>query len=232
MSNGILYTVLILFALPLKFANAQQFKVSKVKGNRAFIVMPKGMTLEKGKTYSVAEGDGGTDDDSQTSTQDRDTTMAFSGKILTGKTKTSPGGASVSGSDIDLFFRYGWNNGKKEYGPLANFAYASSGSYSVRTIAGGGFYDYNLIENTARNHMIYGLGADATFGLVASSTGKTGTTGSAIQVKGGGQMKWFPVGTATAIRADAQVSYLRTAVDKTTSTSIGLYLAAGLQVYF
>lgn len=231
MLNGLRFIAIILATLPV-LANAQQFKVSKVKGNRAFIIMPKGMTLEKGKTYSVAEGDAGSDDDTQTSTQDRDTTMALSGNLFTGSTKTSPGGISVNGTSIELAGRYGWNKGKKEYGPLATFYYVSSGSYSARIIAGGGFFDYNLVENTAGQNKVYGLGADATFGLSSQSTGSSGTTGSVIQIKGGGQMKWFPVGPSAAIRVDAQLSYMRSAEDKITETQMGLYLAAGLQVYF
>ncbi|MCM2282812.1 MAG: hypothetical protein NDI61_13310, partial [Bdellovibrionaceae bacterium] len=211
-------------------AQAQTFKVLKMKGNKAVIQLPKGSTLEKGESYSIGTSTDGESSSTSAggSSGPREQTLSMSSALFTGS-RSSSNGTSTSITAIDLTGRYGWNKGIMEYGPLAEFEYASASSVSTRTIEVGGFFDYNLVENKEGVDMVYGLGATASIGQ-SSTEGQPST--SIMNINGGGQLKWFPFGHATAIRLDAGLNYERQSVSGRTLTTTGLLIAAGLQTYF
>lgn len=211
-------------------ANAQTFKVLRAKGNKAVIQLPKGESLAKGSTYSISESRESSA--SAGGNGSREKTVSLSSEIFTGS-RSVGSGSSVSLTTFDVAGRYGWNQGVMEYGPLASVAYASSGSASARTILAGGFYDYNLVENTPDTELVYGVGASAALGQASVSAGGSSSTSSTIlTASGGGQAKWFPFGHSTAIRVDGGLRFDRQKTGTVTTTETGLTIAAGLQVYF
>lgn len=218
-------SLLVLGGLLATPANAQSFKVLKVKGNKAIIQFSRGETLEKGESYSVS-GEGPSE--SGSSGGARGKTVSFSSDLFTGST-SSGNGASSSRTSFDVAGRYGWNDGMMEYGPIASIAYLSIGGASTRAIGVGGFFDYNLVENKPGVDLVYGAGAQAAIGQSSDSGGESG---SLFTLDGGGQLKWFPFGHDTAIRLDAGLRYQRTSVSNITTTTTGLAIAAGLQTYF
>jgi hypothetical protein len=207
-------------------AQGQTFKVKKVKGNQAVIVLPRGITLNKGARYNIENSD----DELSVPTVGsggRERTIGFTTSYFTGSTSASAG-TSVSQTSFEIDGRYGWNAGVMEYGPLAGLDYDSSGSISSRTLTFGAFFDYNLVPNDPGAKMVYGVGAVAGLALTSVDTGGGSDSGSAFDLRGGGQVKWFPFGHSTCVRGDAQLRFVK--ASETTTT--GLYFAAGLQTYF
>ena len=98
-------------------AFAQTFKVLKVKGNKAIIQVPKGITLDQGAKYSI---------DSEGSAEaPRLNENAASRQYVTGGTvelffgsqrqESASGTASSSTTEFATDLKFGWNKGQMEY---------------------------------------------------------------------------------------------------------------------
>jgi len=220
-------TTLVLFNAE---AEAQTFKVLRVKGNRALIQLPRGITLEKGETYAV-------DADSSTAALtnagsgigSREHVVGGSGQLSFESTQET-GSADDTVITISLNGRYGWNKGKMEYGPSATIL-NRTGDLGVRRISVGGFYDYNLIENVPGVEVVYGFGGRGEIGVVNKEVAGRSEGGNIIEMAGGAQGKWYLFGS-TCVRGEAYLQYKRETYGSSTQTSMGLLGTVGLYVYF
>lgn len=236
--KNVLAAFLLIFAMfP---AWGEQVKVLKVKGNKAIIKVPPGTMIEKGRIYTLdtagdrtmaSEGDASSSATS-VATGPRTKLLGLTAKIFTGSTRSSPGGTSVSTTQFEVEGRYGWNDGKREYGPIGILDYVSFDRSSSRVLAGGAFYDYNLVPNVPGTAMAYGLGAVGTLGLLSATVGSESSSGSQVLLGGGGQIKWFPFGNSACVRGDGQIRYIREAIGNVTNTTFGFFIGAGLLAYF
>jgi hypothetical protein len=190
-------------------------KVKKAKGKKATVVF-QGMTPETGEVYQITS-DEGEDEVSDTSTSSgdsgsREKTLSLGGGF-TSLENTSGFGISA---------RYGWNKKTLEYGGIFAFHSGSAGVTGVAVndaFALGGFLDYNLTPNRPGTTGIIALAGQGLYYSGSEST---------ITIGGGGSYKWFGLGNATCIRADAFVNMSTYSSGSIMTMSIGL----GLQTYF
>jgi hypothetical protein len=131
--------------------------------------------------------------------------------------KTDVNGKSYDENVTSITLAAGLNKGKMEYGPMVDITSKNSSS----TTKLGGYFDYNLINNTTGANVVYGGTAGA--GLVSFSGG----TGFGFNF--GGVVKYFPAQLPVAFRGS--FGYFSDKVDKDSTTS-GLRVQAGFAVYF
>lgn len=213
----------VLFSLG---ANAQTAKVVKVSGKKAIVQFPDDARPRVGQTIDLSGGGGG-DMGGGGGGGSRATIIGGSAAL----SSLSAGGGS-STTQLEVSARYGWNNGTMEYGPLGALTYASSTGSSSRVIAAGGFFDYNLVENTPGNDLVYGLGAQASFASTSRTPGSAEVTGTQMSFQGGGQFKWFPLGNTVAVRGDAVYKYTSWSEGGISGNDSGIVVLGGFYIYF
>ncbi len=227
-----------LILLVSSVSHAQSFKVVKVKNNKAVIELPKGITLEKGQRYTIDPEQSGDVADANEDTGSRARVLGGSMDLFIGSTsrKTATRTTSESGMQFSVDGKFGWNTGQHEYGPLMSIGYVTDSDSKARTIAVGGFFDYNFTPNTFGTATIYGLGARATVGQISVETtvsGRTSSDSSTILGFGAGPYaKWFIFGHSTALRGDLILEYSSVSADSTSTTTTGLGGAIGLETYY
>ncbi|MES2965356.1 MAG: hypothetical protein V4760_15840 [Bdellovibrionota bacterium] len=207
-------------------ALAQEAKVIKVKGQQAIVTFPSGTKPQVGQTIDLGGG-GVSGEAAGVGTGSRNNVLALSGQIaVTNSNSNTTTQFAVSG-------RYGWNQETIEFGPIVTLGYSSSPNLSSRTIAGGGFFDFNFTPNKSGVRGVMGLTADAQFGQdatkVASNPESTSTT---MDFFVGGTYKYFGFADNVAIRGDAGLEYDRDTSGSTTTTSTGLKVLLGLAFYY
>ncbi len=212
-------------------ASAQQAKVVKVQGKKAIVQFPDDARPRVGQIIELGGADGvvSMGGSSSGSTGGRNMIIGGSAEL----SSLTPSGASSSGTTLSLDARYGWNKSEMEYGAIGRVDYYSTTAISRRALEVGGFFDYNLVPNVAGTEMIYGGAATAKFGSLASSAGGVEITGTLMTLEVGGQLKWFPLGHAVAIRGD--LLYRIESVSDTVkgmAGGSGLVAKGGLYVYF
>jgi hypothetical protein len=232
-------TVFALAMLLSSAAHAQSFKVVKVKGNKAVIELPKGITLEKGERYTIDAEKSGESAAEVTSedTGSRARVVGGEADLFVGSTnrKTPTRSTSESGMQFSIAGKFGWNTGQLEYGPLLALAYESDSDSKNRTIAIGGFFDYNFTPNTFGVETIYGLGAMLSVGQIATETSASRTTtdsSTILSFFAGPFAKWFVFGHSTCLRGDLGLRYSSLSEDSTTTTTTGLGGSVGFETYF
>lgn len=214
---------------------AQEAKVIKVKGQQAIVQFPKGHKPYAGETIDLSGGGGGDAGGAGTtggggSTGPREHSIGAAAEISSiSSSNNVKGSSSTSTTTIALEGRYGWNAVTMEYGPLAALSRTSTDSGSSMTLKAGGFFDYNLVPNTAGAEMVYGLGAEAYVGQTSPSSGDSATL---MGFAGGGFLKWFLLKTPTAFRGDLQYQYDRSSAGQVTTTTSGPIAKVGFEVYF
>lgn len=208
-------------------ASAQQAKVVKVSGKKAIVQFPDDARPRVGQIIDLSGGGG---ESSAGGSDSR--AMVIGGSAALSSLTTSQGSNSASETGLSVNARYGWNASDMEYGGLGGLTYSSGATDSDRVLEAGGFFDYNLVANTPGTELVYGLGAEGTFGSISQTRGSMERTGSALTLRGGGQVKWFPLGNSVAIRGDATYQlYNQTLAGVETKIS-GLLVKVGFYIYF
>ena len=201
-----------------------QARVLKVSGNKAIVEFPVdappqvGQRVYLSQTRSARGARGGP--------RDYVTGIAVDASLL----KDSR--ASGTDTRILLTGRFGWNLEMFEYGPIAKLGYTNDGvSSSSRELAGGGFFDYNLLPNDGREESIYGLVVEGTYGILTNTTMSVENSTSTMELFAGGFLKWF-LGPAVCARTDAGFDFVSKNETSGASTQTGAKARVGLQVYF
>jgi hypothetical protein len=204
---------------------AQQFKVEKVKGNKAVIEF-SGAGLSAGRNYSFG-GSSSSEDGAATGGARRYVVGGnFDLQYLT-YTSTALAGASSKDNLIGLLGRFGWNFEGYEFGFIMGYTNTETSSSNYSLIKAGGFFDYNLTANRAGENSVYGASAEASYGSITSSAG-----GSVLGVYASMFAKWFVFGPSTALRMDLGYSYDKGTFTSYSTTSQGLAVRGGLATYF
>lgn len=212
--------------LMLPLAWSQTARVMKVQGQRAIIKLDRPGTLKPGQTVHVGSNDNSSR--SSWSSHSSRNQIVGGGASIASQTQ-NPGSTSVSVFDVSG--RYGWNRGDMEYGPIAAVRFTGSSGVSTREFQVGGFFDYNLVENTPGTEWVYGGAATLNYTLLNDTQGSNTASGSNLALTLGGQLKWFPFGNSVAIRGDAYYGHSSRSL-RTDSTTSGFYLTGGFYIYF
>ena len=210
-------------------ASAQQAKVVKVQGKKAIVQFPDDARPRVGQIIELGGGDGVVSMSHSSGGAGRAMIIGGSAEL----SSLTASGASSSTTRLALDARYGWNKGEMEYGGIGRVDYASATATSRRALEVGGFFDYNLVPNTAGTEIVYGGAATAKFGSLSSSAGGTEITGTLMTLEVGGQMKWFPLGNSVAVRGD--LLYRIESVSDTVKAlagGSGLVAKGGFYIYF
>lgn len=207
-------------------AQAQQFKVEKVKGNKAVIEF-LGPPLFQGRTYSVGSA-------LNESTEGSVRRYVLGGSLdfhnITRKY------SNLSGVEKDnvlhVTARFGWNLGSFEVGPLVGYTNSDSfrnlpSKYTL--ISFGAFTDYNLTPNTLEAGSLYGVGGELSYGHQSL---ENNNSVSVLSLFASGFGKWFVFGPSTALRLDLGYSYQTESGGTTTATSQGFAFRGGVVTYF
>jgi len=217
--------VFLMSAMTAPMAMAQQFKVEKVKGNKAVIEFSGG-NLSAGRNYSFggssSEGDGGATGGARRYVIGGN----FDLQYLT-YSSTALAGTATKDNLIGLLGRFGWNFESSEIGFILGYANTETSTTSYSLIKAGGFYDYNLTQNRAGKNSVYGVGAEASYGSITSAAG-----GSVLGVYASAFAKWFVFGPSTALRVDLGYSYDKGTYTSYSTTTQGLAVRGGLATYF
>jgi len=210
-------------------ASAQEAKVIKVKGQQAIVTFPNGVKPQVGQMINLGGG-AVNGEEAGVGTGSRSTTLGLTGDLSI----LSDSASSSTITSLSLFGRYGWNNETMEFGPIGQIAYTSYTNYSSRTLAAGGFFDFNFVPNKSGVRMVYGVGGDARFGQSSTQIASTPeSTSTVMDFFVGGNVKYFGWSDSTAIRADAGLEYDRTTPSSgSASTRTGLDVRLGLQFYY
>jgi hypothetical protein len=231
-------SLLVFVLLAGSAAHAQTFKVVKVKGNKAVIELPKGITLEKDQSYAIDPEQSGQTASASEDTGSRARVLGGSMDLFFGSTtrKTPTRSVTENGMQLSIDGKFGWNTGRMEYGPLLAFGYESDSDSKARTIALGGFFDYNAKPNTFGTETIYGLGARLSVGQIATETTVSSRTSSdsstILLVRAGPYAKWFIFGHSTCLRGDLGLEYSSVSADGSSTTTTGVGGTVGIETYF
>lgn len=208
---------------------AQQARVTKVSGRKAIVQFPKEMTPTVGQIIELGGSGDSSGNSSSGGGDSRGTIIGGSASLSSLSSNVGGGsGATSSTTKVSAEARYGWNTGVLEYGLIALFGMDSSSGASTTQFGGGGFADYNLVENSPGAEMVYGVGGQGTYSMVSGG----GASSSVMNFFGGGQFKWFPLGNSVAIRGDGGYQYGSTSTNGTSISNSGFVLKAGFSVYF
>jgi hypothetical protein len=204
---------------------AQQFKVEKVKGNKAVIEFSGG-NLAAGRNYSFG-GSSSAENGGATGGARRYVVGGnFDLQYLT-YTSSALAGTSSKDNLMGFLSRFGWNFESYELGFILGYTNTETASSSYSLIKGGTFFDYNLTANRAGETSVYGAGAEASYGSITSSAG-----GSVLGVYASAFAKWFIFGPSTALRVDLGYSYDKGTYTSYSTTSQGMAVRGGLSTYF
>ena len=209
-------------------ASAQQAKVVKVSGKKAIVQFPDDARPKVGQMIDLGGGGGESSGGGGGGSDSRATIIGGSAEL----SNQSTSGSTSSTTNFGVTARYGWNAGDMEYGGLGTLSYTSATGSSKRTLGAGGFFDYNLVPNVPGTDLVYGLGAEGQFASVSETTVNAETSNTQMTFQGGGQVKWFPLGNAVAIRGDAVYRYTSVSAAGQSSNISGLVVKAGFYIYF
>jgi hypothetical protein len=225
----VLLSISTLALLPATESLGQQAKVIKVKGKQAIVAFPEGLSPQVGQLLSIS--DTSTDTQIKAGPGSRAHQIGFTADVAM-VSATTNGSSTTTTSLGAQNVKYGWNDGKMEYGPLATLAYTSGNGTSGTTIGGGGFFDFNLVPNKIGNDLIWGFGGLATIQQASVNTGYSTTT-TTYDIFGGAQAKWFPFGNSIAVRGDAGLDYnMQNQSPGFQTTQLGLHVKGGISAYF
>ncbi|MFZ3231596.1 MAG: hypothetical protein WA160_15415 [Pseudobdellovibrio sp.] len=203
-------------------AHAQKIKVKKVKGKTALI--ETSYPLEEGKTYDL-----------QTDIVSSDVNYSHPGfksrqnSFTVGATFGYLKGSSITSTAYSLQGRYGWNFSYIEFGVVGQLDYIDRGAGSATNLAGGGYFDYNLVTNRDSKNLIYGPFALMTIG---SAQTLSGSSSSVVDLNGGGFLTLFLVQSTAALRAEGYFDYQQSSATTGQNNSMGFGGRGLLIVYF
>lgn len=216
--------IILASVLTSSMAMAQQFKVEKVKGNKAVIEF-SGANLSPGRTYAIG---GASSEDDSGGSGDRKYVIggSFDLQFLT-YSSSALAGTSSKDNLMGLLGRFGWNLENYEVGIIAGYTNSETSTTNSAAIKAGAFFDYNLTPNRPGENSIYGASAEGSYTSITSSTG-----GSILGLFVSGFAKWFVFGPSTALRVDAGYSYDKGSYTSYSTTTQGLAVRGGLSTYF
>lgn len=208
---------------------AQEAKVIKVKGQQAIVTFPSGVKPQVGQTIDLGGG-GVSGESAGVGTGSRNNVIDVSGEFSIMNNSST----SQTTTALSLSGRYGWNMETMEYGPIVGLAYESAPGSSSRTLAAGGFFDFNFTPNKSGVRGVMGVTGDAQFGQISQQIASTAeSTSTVMNFFVGGTYKYFGFADNVAIRGDAGLEYDRTTPSSgTASTSTGLMTRLGLSFYY
>ena len=215
-------------------AFAQQAKVIKVKGQQAIVQFPSGSKPQVGQIIDVGGGsydeEGGGGGGAGVGNKSRGRLLGVSGELSFLNDSTT----SKSTTTISITPKYGWNTGAMEFGPQGTISLVSGDGFSRRTLAAGGFFDFNFVPNDIGQTLIYGVGGSAEIGQESSSIGSgPDSTSTVMRLFAGGNVKWFGLSDSWALRGDAGYDYARTSPNVgSASTNSGIKVKVGIATYF
>lgn len=202
-------------------AQAQKFKVKKVKGRTALI--ESSIPLEEGKTYDL-----------QTEAVSSDVNYSNSGfksrqnSFTLGMDFSYIKGDTVQNNSYNLQARYGWNFSYLEFGVVGELTYLDRGAGSTTNLAAGGYFDYNLVTNRDSKNLIYGPTALVTIGTIQF----TGGSSNVLDLNAGGFLTWFLTQSSVALRLEAFVDVEQVSASTGQTTLTGGGGRGLLVVYF
>lgn len=211
------------------FAQAQQAKVIKVKGQQAIVQFPQGVLPTVGQTFDLSGGasGGGTLEGAPVRSGTRDHLIGLSTNLSF--LSSSAGGST---STFNFIGKYGWNMQTIEFGPIATISYVSQTNQTDRTLGAGGFFDFNFVPNVSGQSFIYGVGAEATYSQFVRTLPPGDTSTPILDLIVGGNAKWFGLSDHFALRGDAGLNMQRSSPATGTTTLTGLIIRGGIAVYF
>lgn len=215
------FLTVTLFIFP---ALGQQFRVQKVKGNKAVIEF-SGQQLTPGRSYSIGKTSSGT------GTGSRDYLIGGSLNFNSGTYQTSVLNGSSPHKDLNISARFGWNFGDYEVGPLLSYRNIDS-DYSgahYSTLAGGAFFDYNMTPNRSGETHLFGGFVEGVFGTTSATNG---ASSSAMEFFFGGFFKWFGLGNNMALRGDLGYDYYKATASGVSGTLQGFVIRGTIATYF
>lgn len=221
-----MFKTLILASLLISSTSlAQQFKVERVKGNKA--VIEYSGRLVPGQSYTVGN------EDQEVSGSGGERIYVVGGSFNMRSLTQNNSNLNVTAKDnvMELIARFGWNLGHFEVGPIAGYTNIDSEikNQNFSTFSFGAFADYNLTPNIAGETFLFGVGGEGTYSSISAASG-TSSTAMGGFVSGFG--KWFIFGPSTALRLDAGYLYEKASGNNVTLTLQGFNIRAGLATYF
>lgn len=215
---------LLLIALLTTLATpsfAQKIKVRKVKGNTA-IVESTG-PLRPGAVYDLISPN---DFGEEIGSTPRKYLVGLN--FVLSNTK-SDAANTTNETNVDLAFKFGWNLGTYELGPVVNYTMNHANDVTQTLWKIGGFADYNFIPNVSGETFIWGVGGTGAFGNWDRGNG---TKVDIVDFFGGPFAKWFPTSSAVGFRVDLGLSYQRQTTTAGNATVSGIASSAGIFAYF
>lgn len=194
-------------------AQAQKFKVKKVKGRSALI--ETSVPLEEGKTYDLQSDVISTDVNySNAGFKSRQNSLTL------GVDFTYLKGDSVQNTSYDVQGRYGWNFSYIEFGVVVRLKSVDKGAGAATDFGAGGYFDYNLVTNRDSKNLIYGPFSLLTIGTLGSTGG---ASANAIDLNAGGFVSMFFAQSSAALRFElyADIQQVSSSAGQSTLTGAG-----------
>lgn len=202
---------------------AQSFRVKKTKGRQAIIELTSG-SLENNHTYIIDSSKAGLSSQSQ-----RKRVLGLEGSLLgySSLASSTDGAGSSSWETIALQSYFGWNFQQFEVGPIVSFV-STSGGVKTSSLGFGGFFDYNLQDNSPGREFLSGL--LATFQLINQDAGGSKSNGQKMAL--GAFIKWFPGPDWLCLRTNLKYEMTDEKTSLTATKTTGFTLLAGFASYF
>jgi hypothetical protein len=206
---------------------AQTLRIERLKGQKALVEITSGQ-VEIGKTYSLQSSDGKMTEATSNDSHGRRRVLGLEGSILGYTSETSTvNGSSSSRSTFSFQSYFGWNFKKYELGPILSFV-TSSGGVQTSSFGIGGFFDYNLAENTSERKFLLGL--LGSIQLLNAEAGGSKSSGQTLAV--GGFLKWFPGPSWLCLRSNLKYEMTDSKTSLVTTKTTGFSLTSGVAGYF
>lgn len=206
-------------------AQAQQFNVVQVKGNRAIVEVQTGEKLKVGESYSVGKTNG----EEESSNNAKGARNYLLGLDLSLSSTKSDSAGAVTVLEMGGVVKFGWNKKKYEFGPVGIFEYTKLGSLEPSTTFGiGGFGTYNFQNNEPGTELIFS--GDAQFVYTTQKQGSSSTNGYDIQL--GPFVKWFGLSGDHCITGGLVFSFNKQSPTGGDVTTSGIKAIAGISTYF
>jgi len=208
---------------------AQQFKVTQVKGNKAIVEVMNGDSFNVGNTYSVSEN---ILEKKSSLKNQRQNLLGLSFSISNSKTDLANSTALTS---MDISARYGWNKSQYEFGPIGLFNYSDSGSAKSTTFGGGVFGTYNINENKPGTELVFAVEGTFVYSIKKITSGSLSYDDTSLNLTAGPYAKWFILSNDFCISAGVVYSYnsYKPGVQSSSSYNTNTFaLTGGIANYF
>lgn len=197
-------------------------KVKKAKGKSAII--ESSYPLQVGESYNLESAPISETPQYNFSSHSKSNSLSITGSISAKKAD------NLRENQLTLETRYGWNAIQYEYGPIFLLSMIDEGGGFNSEFHLGGFFDYNLVPNRAKDQLIFGLTTQALIGNRNSQA--SGGNSQILTFYGGGFLSYFLFNTTTALRTELNVLARKISTDKSSTTVKGVQGKLLLSFYF